>query len=60
MGNVEMLRGSRVSADETIEFGATRVVLASGARWRRDVVGRANVAPIRWNSTQFSGGSWNS
>jgi dimethylamine/trimethylamine dehydrogenase len=46
MGNVEMLRGSRVTADEPIEFGATRVVLATGARWRRDGVGRANVAPV--------------
>jgi len=47
MSNVEMLRGGRVTADETIEFGATRVVLATGARWRRDGVGRANTAPIR-------------
>jgi dimethylamine/trimethylamine dehydrogenase len=47
MGNVEMLRGSRVTADEVIEFGATRVVLATGARWRRDGVGRANAAPVR-------------
>jgi dimethylamine/trimethylamine dehydrogenase len=46
MSNVEMLRGSRVSADEIIEFGATRVALATGARWRRDGVGRANVAPV--------------
>ncbi len=46
MGNVEMLRGSRVTADEVIEFGATRVVLATGARWRRDGVGRANAAPV--------------
>jgi dimethylamine/trimethylamine dehydrogenase len=47
MRNVEMLRGSRVTAGEMIEFGATRVVLASGARWRRDGVGRANAAPVR-------------
>ena len=46
MGNVEMLRGSRVTADEMLEFGASRVVLATGARWRRDGVGRANVAPV--------------
>jgi dimethylamine/trimethylamine dehydrogenase len=47
LGNVEMFRGSRVSADEIVEFGATRVVLATGARWRRDGVGRANAVPIR-------------
>jgi dimethylamine/trimethylamine dehydrogenase len=46
MRNVEMLRGSRVTADEIIEFGASRVVLATGARWRRDGVGRANAAPV--------------
>src|SRR6202022_4434204 len=46
MSNVEMLRGSRVTADEMIEFGSTRVVLATGARWRRDGVGRANAVPI--------------
>lgn len=47
MQNVEILRGSRVSAEEIIEFGAARVVLATGARWRRDGVGRANPLPIR-------------
>jgi dimethylamine/trimethylamine dehydrogenase len=47
MQNVEILRGSRVNVEEIIEFGATRVVLATGARWRRDGVGRANTAPIR-------------
>jgi dimethylamine/trimethylamine dehydrogenase len=47
MPNVEILRGNRVTADEIIEFGATRVVLATGAHWRRDGVGRANASPIR-------------
>ncbi len=46
MGNVEVLRSSRVSAEEVLEFGARRVVLATGARWRRDGVGRANTSPI--------------
>ena len=46
MGNVEILRASRVSAEEVLEFGARRVVLATGARWRRDGVGRANTSPI--------------
>jgi dimethylamine/trimethylamine dehydrogenase len=46
MQNVQILRGSRVSAGEILEFGAERVVLATGARWRRDGVGRANTRPI--------------
>ncbi|MGO9993813.1 MAG: FAD-dependent oxidoreductase [Steroidobacteraceae bacterium] len=47
MQNVEVFRSSTVTADEIIAFGATRVVLATGARWRRDGVGRANASPIR-------------
>ncbi len=47
MQNVQMLRGSRVTAAEVLEFGATRVVFATGSRWRRDGVGRANARPIR-------------
>ena len=46
MANVEIVRGSPVSAAEILEFGASRVVLATGAGWRRDGVGRANSAPI--------------
>jgi len=44
--NVQLLRGSRVTAEEVLEFGATRVVIATGSHWRRDGVGRANVRPI--------------
>jgi dimethylamine/trimethylamine dehydrogenase len=46
MRNVEIYRGNRVTADQILEFGARRVVLATGARWRRDGIGRANPAPI--------------
>ncbi len=46
MPNVEILRGSPVTAGEIIDFGAARVVLATGARWRRDGVGRANPSPL--------------
>ncbi len=46
MQNVQVLRGSRVTAGEVLEFGANRVVLATGSRWRRDGVGRANNRPI--------------
>jgi dimethylamine/trimethylamine dehydrogenase len=47
MQNVEILRASPVTAGEVLEFGATRVVIATGSRWRRDGVGRANNRPIR-------------
>ena len=47
MQHVQLLRGSRVSAEEVLEFGASRVVIATGSRWRRDGVGRANPRPIR-------------
>jgi dimethylamine/trimethylamine dehydrogenase len=47
MQNVEILRGSRATTQEVLEFGATRIVLATGAHWRRDGVGRANSRPIR-------------
>ena len=46
MQNVEILRGSRVNVAEILEFGATRLVLATGSHWRRDGVGRANSVPI--------------
>jgi dimethylamine/trimethylamine dehydrogenase len=46
MTEVSIIRGSPVSAEDILEFGAKRVVLATGARWRRDGVGRANPAPI--------------
>jgi hypothetical protein len=42
-----MLRGSRVTAGEVLEFGATRVVMATGSHWQRDDIGRANSRPIR-------------
>ena len=41
MANVAVFRGSVLSADEVIEFGAQRVVLATGSRWRIDGVGPA-------------------
>ena len=46
MQHVEILRASPVSAADVLEFGATRVVIATGSRWRRDGVGRAHSRPI--------------
>ncbi len=42
MANVTIYRASRMSAPEVLEFGAEHVVIATGARWRRDGAGRAN------------------
>jgi dimethylamine/trimethylamine dehydrogenase len=47
MQNVEILRASAVTADEVLDFGANRVVLATGSRWRRDGIGRSHSRPIR-------------
>jgi dimethylamine/trimethylamine dehydrogenase len=47
MAEVSVIRASPVTAEDILEFGARRVVLATGAHWRRDGVGRANHAPIR-------------
>jgi dimethylamine/trimethylamine dehydrogenase len=40
MTNVEIYRASRLSVADVLEFAPDRVVLALGARWRRDGVGR--------------------
>ncbi len=47
MPEVAILRGSPVSAEQILEFDAQRVVLATGARWRRDGIGRANALAVR-------------
>jgi dimethylamine/trimethylamine dehydrogenase len=47
MAEVVIVRGSPVSAEDILSFGAKRVVLATGARWRRDGIGRANRSPIQ-------------
>lgn len=44
--NVEIYRGSPVTAEQILEFGATRVVIATGSSWRRDGIGRANTGAI--------------
>jgi dimethylamine/trimethylamine dehydrogenase len=44
--NVEVFLDSRLDAQQILEFGADRVVLATGATWRRNGVGRSHIAPI--------------
>ena len=47
MPGVAILRGSPVTAEQIVEFEAQRVVLATGARWRCDGIGRANTLAVR-------------
>ena len=47
MQDVVILRSSPVTANLVLELGATRVVIATGSRWRRDGIGRANWGPVR-------------
>jgi dimethylamine/trimethylamine dehydrogenase len=44
--NVEVWFDSRLDAEQILEFGADRVVLATGATWRRSGVGRSHYAAI--------------
>jgi dimethylamine/trimethylamine dehydrogenase len=46
MANVAIYRENDISAADVLEFGAERVVLATGCRWRRDGYGRSNGAAI--------------
>jgi dimethylamine/trimethylamine dehydrogenase len=53
MPNVEVYLASRLGAAEVMELAAPRVVLATGARWRRDGVGRQNHKAIPgWDQAQ--------
>jgi dimethylamine/trimethylamine dehydrogenase len=44
--NVETYVASRLSAADVLGFGFNRIVIATGARWRTDGVGRENRTPI--------------
>ena len=44
--NVEIYRQSELSAGDILEFGFQHVALATGARWRRDGVGRQHAWAI--------------
>ena len=46
MPNVEVFLDSRMTAAEVRELGCHHVMIATGARWRRDGVGRVNTKPI--------------
>ncbi len=40
--NVDIYRASRLTANDIVDTGASAVFLATGAKWRRDGVGRSN------------------
>ena len=44
--NVAVYLDSRLSAQDVLDFGAAHVVVATGARWRRDGAGRAHGAGV--------------
>lgn len=46
MANVEVYRQSRLDAAQVLEYGFTHVVLATGALWRSDGLGRAHHEPV--------------
>ena len=50
MPRVSMYLGSALTAADVREFGADHVLIATGARWRRDGVGRWNPTPHRGRS----------
>jgi dimethylamine/trimethylamine dehydrogenase len=41
LSNVQLFRQSPLDSSAALDFGAERIVVATGARWRRDGVGRA-------------------
>lgn len=44
--NVEVFRESRLTAEDVLAFGADHVVIATGARWRRDLFTGKRFMPI--------------
>lgn len=48
--NVEMYLDSTLEADDILSYGIPHVVLATGAHWRNDAVGRARRQPLDWLS----------
>lgn len=46
LSNVSIYPGNELDADAVTEFGANHVLLATGASWRQDGVGRTRLTPI--------------
>jgi dimethylamine/trimethylamine dehydrogenase len=55
LDNVDVYLESDLDAAQLLEFGADRVALATGSRWRRDGVGRWHAHPIEgWRGARVS------
>ena len=50
--NVETYLASKLGAEDTMAFGAPHIVLATGARWRRDGVGQRQRLPLPITDTE--------
>lgn len=51
--NVDYYLESEIDEDQILEYGADHVVIATGAKWRHDGVGRWHAQPITgWESTR--------
>ena len=50
MANVEVFLESRLTSDDVLEYGATHVVIATGARWRKDGLGHHNWSAVDGSS----------
>ena len=46
MPNVQIYRDSRLDTEQILDYGFAHVVIATGSRWRRDGLGRANRFPV--------------
>jgi dimethylamine/trimethylamine dehydrogenase len=46
-GNVQIALENHLSAEDVLELGIPRVIVATGARWRADGVGRTHRKPMR-------------
>ena len=51
LANIEVFRESRLTAQDVRDFGADHVVIATGARWRRDLFNGTRFAPIADDTT---------
>ena len=46
MANVDVFLDSHLTAEQVLDFGFSRVIIATGAHWRKDGVGVNNYKPI--------------
>ena len=51
LANVEVYLGSRLSPGDLLEFGFEHIIVATGAAWRDDGVGRYISAPVGWSDS---------